>query len=80
AVLDACTTNPPTEVAGIKVKEVGRKDGIKLYLEEGSWVLLRPSGTEPLMRVYMETNSPEKETQIATAMEQMINKMEPVAV
>ena len=27
--------------------------GIKLYLEEGSWILVRPSGTEPLMRVYM---------------------------
>ena len=77
AVLDACTHNPPTEVAGIKVKEVGRKDGIKLYLEDGSWVLLRPSGTEPLMRVYMETNSPEKEQQIATAMQEMIKKLEP---
>ncbi|MCP2727187.1 phosphoglucomutase/phosphomannomutase family protein [Limnofasciculus baicalensis] len=78
AVLDFCTKTPPTEVAGIKVKEVGRKDGIKLYLEEGSWVLLRPSGTEPLMRVYLETNSIEKQGKIATAMETMIAKMEPV--
>lgn len=77
AVLDFCTKTPPTEVAGIKVKEVGRKDGIKLYLEEGSWVLLRPSGTEPLMRVYLETNSVEKQGQIATAMEGMIAKLEP---
>ncbi len=60
AVIDSFTKNPPPEVAGIKVKEVGRKDGIKLYLEEGSWVLLRPSGTEPLVRVYLETNTPEK--------------------
>ena len=78
AVLDFCTKTPPTEVAGIKVKEVGRKDGIKLYLEEGSWVLLRPSGTEPLMRVYLETNSIEKQGKIAAAMEAMIAKMEPV--
>lgn len=78
AVLDFCTKTPPTEVAGIKVKEVGRKDGIKLYLEEGSWVLLRPSGTEPLMRVYLETNSIEKQGQIATAMEIAIAKLEPV--
>jgi phosphomannomutase len=77
AVLSQCTSQPPTEVAGIKVKEVGRKDGIKLYLEEGSWVLLRPSGTEPLIRVYMETNSPEKQTNIAKAMETMIQKMDP---
>lgn len=75
AVIDSYTKNPPSEVAGIKVKEVGRKDGIKLYLEEGSWVLLRPSGTEPLVRVYMETNSPEKLGQIAATMEAEIAKL-----
>ena len=75
AVIDSYTQNPPSEVAGIKVKEVGRKDGIKLYLEEGSWVLLRPSGTEPLVRVYMETNSPEKISQIAKFMEGEIAKL-----
>jgi phosphomannomutase len=80
AVIDDFTKNPPAEVAGIKVKEVGRKDGIKLYLEEGSWILLRPSGTEPLMRVYLETNTPEKMTQIVQQMEQTINQLEPVAV
>ncbi|WP_445631046.1 phosphoglucomutase/phosphomannomutase family protein [Nostoc sp. DSM 114167] len=80
AVIDSFTKNPPTEVAGIKVKEVGRKDGIKLYLEEGSWVLLRPSGTEPLVRVYLETNTPEKLTQIAQELESAIAKLEAVAV
>lgn len=75
AVIDSYTQNPPSVVAGIKVKEVGRKDGIKLYLEEGSWVLLRPSGTEPLVRVYMETNSPAKLSQIAKFMEAEIAKL-----
>lgn len=80
AVLDSFTKNPPTDVAGIKVKEVGRKDGIKLYLEDGGWVLLRPSGTEPLMRVYMETDSPEKQNQIASHMEKVIHQIQPVGV
>jgi phosphomannomutase len=80
AVIESFTKNPPTEVAGIKVKEVGRKDGIKLYLEEGSWILLRPSGTEPLVRVYMETNSSDKLAQVAQAMEGAIAKLEAVAV
>jgi phosphomannomutase len=80
AVIESFTKNPPTEVAGIKVKEVGRKDGIKLYLEEGSWILLRPSGTEPLVRVYMETNSSDKLTKVAQAMEGAIAKLEAVAV
>ncbi|MBW4576838.1 MAG: phosphoglucomutase/phosphomannomutase family protein [Aphanothece sp. CMT-3BRIN-NPC111] len=79
AVLDSFTKNPPSEVAGVKIKEVGRKDGIKLYLEDGGWVLLRPSGTEPLMRVYLETNSPEKLAELAKYMENIIAKMEPVA-
>jgi phosphomannomutase len=80
AVIDSFTKNPPTDVAGIKVKEVGRKDGIKLYLEDGSWILLRPSGTEPLVRVYLETNSPEKQRQIAEQMGHMIQQLQPVAV
>jgi phosphomannomutase len=33
-------------------------DGIKLYLEEIGWVMLRASGTEPMLRVYSETTSP----------------------
>ncbi|WP_341527458.1 phosphoglucomutase/phosphomannomutase family protein [Nostoc sp. UHCC 0302] len=79
AVIDSFTKNPPTVVAGIIVKEVGHKDGIKLYLEDGSWVLLRPSGTEPLVRVYLETNSPEKLTQIAQELESVIAKLEAVS-
>jgi len=73
AVIDFFTQNPPTEVAGIKVKEVGRKDGIKLYLSEGSWILLRPSGTEPLVRVYIETSSAAKLSQIAEEMASLID-------
>ena len=37
------------------------KDGVKLYLEDqNSWVLVRPSGTEPLLRIYFESDSLEK--------------------
>ena len=75
AVLTSIPSNPPTEIAGIGVKELGRKDGIKLYLAEGSWVLLRPSGTEPLIRVYIETTTPEKLTQISKFMESLIDNL-----
>ena len=78
AVIEAFSKNPPTDIAGITVKKVGRLDGIKLYLEDGSWVLLRPSGTERLMRVYMETNSPAQQTQIVEQMEHLITQLEPV--
>lgn len=81
AVLEHLQSEAPIpgleSVAGIKVKEVGRKDGVKLYLEDGSWVLLRPSGTEPLMRVYLETDSAQKEAQIAEFMDQAIQALKP---
>ena len=35
------------------IRKVDRTDGIKLYVKDG-WVLLRPSGTEPIFRVYVE--------------------------
>lgn len=74
-ILNNCITNPPTEVANIKVKQVGRQDGIKLYLEDGSWILLRPSGTEPLIRIYLETNSLNKQTQLAQSIKSFIYQL-----
>jgi phosphomannomutase len=78
ALMTTFSQNPPAEIMGIKVKQVGRKDGIKLHLEDGSWVLLRPSGTEPLMRVYLETDDLEKQPKIAAYLEQLIHSVDPV--
>ena len=36
------------------MEEVRTSDGIKYYLADGSWLLIRPSGTEPVLRVYAE--------------------------
>ena len=44
----------PAEVAGAKVTEVVRIDGTKLLLADGSWMLFRKSGTEPVVRLYGE--------------------------
>ena len=32
-------------------------DGIKIFLQDDSWLLIRPSGTEPLLRIYAEAGS-----------------------
>jgi len=77
AVISHFKHNPPKAIAGIAVKEIGLKDGVKLYLEGGSWVLLRPSGTEPLMRVYMETTSEAQQNAIAQEMQTIIKSLEP---
>lgn len=43
------------------------QDGVKLYLEDGTtWILVRPSGTEPLLRIYIESDSLDKIEQIKT--------------
>ena len=47
----------PRHFAGRKVAEVVRTDGLKLVLEDGSWVCYRLSGTEPVVRVYSEARS-----------------------
>jgi len=50
----------PEKLLGIPVKEIKTYDGIEYILEDDSWLLLRPSGTEPVLRVYVETDDPEK--------------------
>jgi phosphoglucomutase len=44
----------PTEIGGRKIEKVNRIDGVKFIFTDGSWMLLRPSGTEPLVRIYAE--------------------------
>lgn len=52
--------NPPAVIDGTKVARVQSDDGFKYHLADGSWLLIRFSGTEPIMRIYTETNSPER--------------------
>jgi phosphomannomutase len=49
----------PAEIAGVKVDEIRTMDGVKYLLEDDSWLLVRPSGTEPVLRVYAEGRTPE---------------------
>ena len=58
----------PTELGGRKVSSVVRTDGLKLILEDGSWVCYRLSGTEPVVRAYTEArNEHDMETLKAAA-------------
>jgi alpha-D-glucose phosphate-specific phosphoglucomutase len=50
----------PDTIAGVVVEEVRTSDGIKYYLGDGSWLLIRPSGTEPVLRVYAEAPNDER--------------------
>lgn len=53
------------QFAGRRVTETNRKDGLKLIFDDGSWMLMRLSGTEPLVRVYTEAASPEASRKLA---------------
>jgi phosphomannomutase len=55
ALLRACA-KMPTKIGKYLVKRIDTKDGYKFYLEDG-WLLIRPSGTEPLIRFYAEASS-----------------------
>ncbi|WP_022846155.1 MULTISPECIES: phosphoglucomutase/phosphomannomutase family protein [unclassified Desulfurobacterium] len=60
AVLNKLKENPPEEVEGKKVKKALTIDGLKLIFEDDSWLLFRPSGTEPVFRTYAEAPTPEE--------------------
>ncbi|HKF21856.1 MAG TPA: phosphoglucomutase/phosphomannomutase family protein [Candidatus Angelobacter sp.] len=64
--------NDPVELAGRKVKQVVRTDGMKLLFADGSWVCYRLSGTEPVVRVYAEARSEEDLEKLSAAAENWI--------
>lgn len=47
----------PSEIGGRRVERVDRTDGAKFLLDHDAWVLMRPSGTEPLVRIYAEART-----------------------
>ncbi len=57
----------PTRLGGRAVRQVVRTDGLKLILDDGSWVLFRPSGTEPVVRLYAETRREEELPELVKA-------------
>ena len=57
----------PSELSGRKVSQIVRIDGLKLILADGSWVLYRVSGTEPVVRVYSEARSESDLKKLAAA-------------
>jgi alpha-D-glucose phosphate-specific phosphoglucomutase len=62
----------PTELGGRKVTQVVRTDGLKLVLEDGSWVCYRLSGTEPVVRAYTETRTEQDKAALSAAAEKFV--------
>lgn len=62
----------PREIDGQKVERIRDDDGFKFYLADGSWVLIRMSGTEPLIRIYSEAASQEAVTARLDTIQELI--------
>ena len=66
---------PPTELAGQSVTNtqmLTTNDGMKFFVADGSWLLIRASGTEPLLRIYTESTSPDLREAMIAAGERMV--------
>lgn len=63
AMIKYCEDRKLLEIAGLQVVDRDFKDGVKHLLENGSWLLVRPSGTEPVLRIYSE--APTKKEAVA---------------
>ena len=62
----------PKEIAGAAVTDVITVDGVKLLLADGSWMLFRKSGTEPVVRLYGEASTERRMTEVMAAGKQFI--------
>ena len=75
-LMESIKEAPPREVGGSRVVKVQTEDGAKLNLEDGSWLLMRPSGTEPLVRVYMEAKSKKRLKELDKAARELSESLE----
>ena len=57
ALMQFCKLNPPAKLLKSPVSDVKSADGVKFIAKDGSWLMLRGSGTEPILRIYAEAKS-----------------------
>jgi len=60
ALMTFLQTNPPAKLLTSQLSKVEMRDGVKFVAADSSWLMLRGSGTEPVLRIYAEASSPAK--------------------
>ena len=74
-VLDDLEALIPDDVGGVGVRQIVTSDGFKLLLIDGSWLLVRPSGTEPMLRVYAEAESEQRVQELLEAGRELVEPL-----
>ena len=59
-------------VSGARVETL---DGVKVWFEDGSWILVRPSGTEPIYRLYAEASTEERVSELVEEFKQLVSEV-----
>ncbi|MGV8979075.1 MAG: NTP transferase domain-containing protein [Cellulomonas sp.] len=72
AVPRRLASEPLTHIGPYPVVKISHLDGVKVYLENDNWALLRFSGTEPLLRMSVEADSPEKAAELLSWLETFV--------
>jgi phosphomannomutase len=72
-ILERLQSSRPAKIAGLDVVNVLTSDGYKFVLSDGSWLLIRFSGTEPLVRIYSEALSMEMVRKILADGERLVS-------
>jgi phosphomannomutase len=70
--IEAASARDLKTFAGFAVERRENLDGVKMYLENGAWLLVRPSGTEPLLRIYCEASATSTVQEVLAAAERVI--------
>lgn len=73
-VVAALRRDSPAELDGIRIDEVATVDGVKFVLADGRWLLVRPSGTEPKLRLYAEGDSRERVDALLSAGRELVEQ------
>jgi phosphomannomutase len=74
-LIEGLASEPPASFAGqrvVRTQALTTNDGYKFFVEDGSWLLIRTSGTEPLVRVYTEAGSAAQRDALLGAGEKLV--------
>jgi phosphomannomutase len=66
-IIDSCKSGEFTEFGIYNVKKVETTDGFKFFFDNDTWLMIRPSGTEPVLRTYVEAKTKQKALDILAA-------------